>query len=151
MKIMCATDFSEAGLAAENQALSLSCALGAELVYVHVNQEAPLWGDSPLGMADLARVYEAERQWASKTLEERVSVAQARGLGSRWMLRSGVAHVEIVAACEADRPDMLVIGTHGRSGLDRLLMGSVAERVVRTAPCPVLTVRPHPTEQRAAA
>jgi nucleotide-binding universal stress UspA family protein len=142
MKILCATDFSDAGQAAEAHAASLARALGAELIYLHVSQETPLYGEGPLGTADVERVYEAQRRWASDTLAARVAAAHARGLRARFALRRGAPRAEIVAACEDESPDMIVLGTHGRSGLDRLLMGSVAERVVRTAPCPVLTVRP---------
>ena len=151
MKILCATDFSDAGQAAEAHAVSLARALGAELVYLHVNHETPLYGAGPLGTADVERVYEAQRRWASDTLAARVAAAQARGLRGRSVLRSGSPHAEIVAACASEGADMIVIGTHGRSGLDRLLMGSVAERVVRTAPCPVLTVRPECDVTRLAA
>jgi nucleotide-binding universal stress UspA family protein len=54
---------------------------------------------------------------------------------------SGVPHEEIVALAEAERADLVVIGTHGRGGLGRAVLGSVADRVVRLAPCPVLSVR----------
>jgi nucleotide-binding universal stress UspA family protein len=142
MKIMCATDFSDAGLAAENQALTLARALGGELVYLHVSVETPLFGASASVTAELQRIYDEEHRWATEMLAARVAAAQSRGLRARSLLRRGVPHEEIVAACAAESPDILAMGTHGRSGLDRLLMGSVAERVVRTAPCPVLTVRP---------
>jgi nucleotide-binding universal stress UspA family protein len=56
-------------------------------------------------------------------------------------LRSGVPHQEIVALARDERADLIVIGTHGRGGINRALLGSVADRVVRLAPCPVLTVR----------
>jgi len=52
-----------------------------------------------------------------------------------------VPYKEIVAAAESERPDLIVMGTQGRGGLDRALLGSVAEKVIRLAPCPVLTVR----------
>jgi len=152
MRIMCATDFSDAGQVAEDMALTLARALGAELVYLHVNVESPaLYGEAVFAAAELERVYESERQWATQTLQQRVAAAQQRGLRARFELKSGAAFEQIVAAAEAERPDILVMGTHGRSGLDRLLMGSVAERVVRMAPCPVLTVRPHPKEEARAA
>lgn len=120
-------------------------------MYLHVNHETPFYGEGAFGMADVERVYEAQRRWASDTLAARVAAAQERGLRARSVLRIGVPHEEIVAACTAEAPDMIVMGTHGRSGLNRLLMGSVAERVVRTSPCPVLTVRPAAAEERAAA
>ena len=150
MKILCATDFSDAGQAAEAQALALARALGAELVYVHVNMETMLYGEGPLGMSDVEQVYESQRRWAEDALAQRVAAAEGRGVRVRAMLRRGVAHDEIIGAVQAESPDMLVIGTHGRSGLVRLMMGSVAEQIVKSAPCPVLTVRPDVVETRAA-
>jgi nucleotide-binding universal stress UspA family protein len=70
-----------------------------------------------------------------------VAKARAEGLSARVALRTGVAHQEIVALATDERADAIVIGTHGRGGIDRALLGSVADRVVRLAPCPVLTVR----------
>lgn len=142
MKIVCATDFSEPGQAAEEQAVALAQALGAELVYVHVSVETLLYGESALSMTDIQRVYDAQRRWAEETLAARVTAAKQRRITARWLLRVGAPFEQIVAAAGDEKADMLVIGTHGRSGLNRLLMGSVAERVVRVAPCPVLTVRP---------
>lgn len=142
MKIVCATDFSEPGQAAEEQAVALAQALGAELVYVHVSVETLLYGESALSMTDIQRVYDAQRRWAEETLAARVTAATQRGITARWLLRVGAPFEQIVAAAGDEKADMLAIGTHGRSGLNRLLMGSVAERVVRVAPCPVLTVRP---------
>jgi universal stress protein A len=57
------------------------------------------------------------------------------------MVRSGAAHQEIVDLATDERADLVIMGTHGRSGLTRVLLGSVAERVIRFAPCPVLTAR----------
>jgi nucleotide-binding universal stress UspA family protein len=59
-----------------------------------------------------------------------------------WVLRAGTPHEQIVGAAQDEKADVIVIGTHGRTGVNRMLLGSVAERVVRLAPCPVLTVRP---------
>ncbi|MBI2206617.1 MAG: universal stress protein [Candidatus Rokubacteria bacterium] len=146
MKILCATDFSEAGQAAEQQALELAGALGAELVYVHVSAEAMLYRGVAFAVTDAQRVYDAQRRWAEDTLAARVAAAGQRGVPARSVLRVGVPFDQIVDAARDERADMLVLGTHGRTGLDRLLMGSVAERVVRLAPCPVLTVRPRITE-----
>lgn len=150
-RIMCATDFSDAGQVAEAQAIALARAFGAELVYVHVNVETPLYGEAAFAMADVERVYEAQRRWAHDTLRARASAAEQSGVRTRFVLRSGVPHEQIVAACAEEGADMLVIGTHGRSGLNRFLMGSVAERVVRSASCPVLTVRTPEIEAREAA
>jgi len=62
-------------------------------------------------------------------------------------VKVGAPWQEIVRLAADEHADMIVMGTQGRSGLDRLLLGSVAERVVRHAPCPVLTVRPHPDDE----
>ncbi len=59
----------------------------------------------------------------------------------KTLLRPGVAHGEIVAAARAEGADLIVIGTHGYGGVDRLLLGSVADRVIRLSSCPVLSVR----------
>jgi nucleotide-binding universal stress UspA family protein len=63
--------------------------------------------------------------------------------GTRCLVRSGVADAEIVTCARDEQVDLIVIGTHGFSGFKHLLLGSTAERVVRDAPCPVLTVRHH--------
>lgn len=142
MIVLVATDFSEAAEAADAQALDLVRRLGAEVVYVHVGTEPSLYGESPFGMVRVQAVLEAQRRWATAELERRVQQAQARGVAARYLLPAGVPHLEIVRAAEKEGADMVVLGTHGRTGLERVFLGSVAERVVRLAPCPVLTVRP---------
>ncbi len=76
-----------------------------------------------------------------KSLGEWTAAAGTSGLGARWLVRSGVPHAEIAAAARQERADLIVMGTHGRSGLDRALLGSVADRVIRLGPCPVVSVR----------
>ena len=142
MKILCATDFSEPGQAAEVEALKLAQTLHGELIYLHVAAHPMLYGESVFSMAEVQRVYDAQWRWAEETLKARVTAAEAAGITARWVLRAGAPYEQIVGAAQDEKADMIVIGTHGRSGLNRLLLGSVAERVVRLAPCPVLTVRP---------
>ena len=142
MTIIVATDFSDAAAAGEAQALRVASRFAAELIFVHVAVESPLYGEGPLNMADVRTVYEGARKWAAAQLEQRVAAARGSGVLSRSVLRVGVPHEEIVRAATEEKAEMVVVGTHGRSGLDRVLLGSVAERVVRLAPCPVLTVRP---------
>jgi nucleotide-binding universal stress UspA family protein len=71
----------------------------------------------------------------------RVGDLRQRGIKASWRAQAGVPFEEIVRIAEEERMDMIVMGTHGRTGLNRALLGSVAERVIRLAPCPVLTVR----------
>jgi universal stress protein A len=84
-------------------------------------------------------VFEAARAWVEKTLGEWVATATTAGVPARWTVRTGLPYKEIVAAAESERPDLIVMGTQGRGGLD--LLGSVAEKMIRLAPCPLLTVR----------
>ena len=69
------------------------------------------------------------------------ATARGEGLAAKALLRTGVPHEAIVEAAREEGADLVVIGTHGRGGVDRLLLGSVADRVIRLASCPVLAVR----------
>lgn len=140
--IVYATDFSASAGPAEAQALKLARVLGAEVVYLHVAIEAPLFGEGPFGGAQVRSVYDAQRRWATEMLRARVTAAAEGGVGARFVLKVGVPFEQIVETAAEEQAAMVVMGTHGRSGLDRLFLGSVAERVIRLAPCPVLTVRP---------
>jgi nucleotide-binding universal stress UspA family protein len=139
-RLVCPTDFSEAAEPAERQAADLARSLGAEIVLLHVTSEAPLWRES-LATPEIRAVFEAQRRWATDTLAERAAALAGQGISARVLVTVGVPWEEIVRVASAERADMIVMGTQGRTGLDRLLLGSVAERVVRLAPCPVLTVR----------
>lgn len=139
-RILCPTDFSETAAAAERHAVALARALGAELVLLHVASEA-LWRET-LGTREVRRVFESQRAWVTETLAARVRELTTGGVSARSVVKTGVPWREVVGAVEEEHADMIVMGTQGRTGLDRLLIGSVAERVVRHAPCPVLTVRP---------
>ena len=79
---------------------------------------------------------------AAAIIAARAAALAAEGVTARAVVRAGVPWREIVHLAAEEHADMIVMGTQGRTGLEHLLLGSVAERVVRTAPCPVLTVRP---------
>lgn len=145
MRILHPTDFSEAAERAQAQAAKLAPALGAELLLLHVSVETPLWGE---GLVDVRSVWDAQRKWAEQALEARVNTLRSSGVEARYLLRMGVPFAEIVKVAGEERVDLIVMGTHGRGGVERFLLGSVADRVIRLAPCPVLTVRE--TERRAA-
>jgi len=141
VKIVHPTDFSVEAEAAEQEAVRLARRLDAELVLVHVATETPLYGEQVFAMPDVKRIYEAQARWAEKRLAERAAALTHEGVPTRWRRRVGVVHAEIGTVAREEAADYIVIGTHGRGGLDRVMLGSVAERVVRTAPCPVITVR----------
>ena len=141
MKILHPTDFSDCAAQAQETAVGLVEQLGGEIVLLQVLVESMLFGEEVLSTPKVRTLYEAQRKWAEKTLEERAGDLRQRGVKASWRLQVGVPFEEIVKVAAEERVDMIVMGTHGRSGLNRALLGSVAERVIRLAPCPVLSVR----------
>lgn len=140
-RIVVPTDFSSCAEQAWALAQRLAGGFGSELVLTHVLVEAPLWSEGPFNMDQVRDVYAAARKWAGENLERWATEARGKGLSVRAVLRTGSPHEEIVALATDERADLVVIGTHGRGGVNRALIGSVADRVVRLAPCPVLTIR----------
>jgi universal stress protein A len=141
MKILVPTDFSDCAAGAQATAVDLARRLGGEIVLLHVLVEAPLFGEGLLSGSRVQSVYDAQRKWAEAALDARTADLQGHGIKASWRAPAGVPFEEIVNIAAEERADMIVIGTHGRTGLNRVLLGSVAERVIRLAPCPVLTVR----------
>ena len=80
---------------------------------------------------------------AETTMDEFVT-ENFKGLPARGVVLAGYPAEEILKAAETEQADLIVMGTHGRTGIDRIIFGSVAEMVVKTAACPVLTVKPRP-------
>jgi universal stress protein A len=143
-RILIATDLSSASRLAFRVALDLARQGRGQLVIVHV-----LPSVGPLGVEGYvsARIYEemesSLHRWAQKRLDALVAQARRARVNARPLLLSGAAaHEAIARAAAKERSDVIVIGTHGRTGLERVLVGSVAARIIGTAPCPVLTVRP---------
>jgi nucleotide-binding universal stress UspA family protein len=148
-RVLVATDFAPSAERAWAIAMDLARAQSAELVLLHAYVELPAYAD--IAVPDLQRVYDEQRAWVQHALDERVAAATTTGLRARALVRTGRAADTI---CESARDlacDLIVVGTQGRAGLDRLVVGSVAERVVRHAPCPVLVVKLPEVEQREAA
>ena len=141
MKILHPTDFSDCAQQAEASAVDLVGKLGGEIVLLQVLVETPLYGEGILSKPKVQAFYDAQRKWTEEALEARATSLRQRGTKASSRVKVGVPFEEIVKIAGEERVDMIVMGTHGRSGLDRLLLGSVAERVIRLAPCPVLTVR----------
>ena len=140
-EILFPTDFSEAARYAGCYAALLARKLGARLHALHV-PFIPL----PATPADLARLagaepYEAGRRKAEAQLEELLRAEDWRTLRVRRTVTLGLVEDEILKAAEGT--SLIVMGTHGRTGIARAMLGSVTEKVVRMAPCPVLTVK-HP-------
>lgn len=133
--LLLATDGSEGARQATEHAIQLAEQLGADLHVLSVSEEGPHAEDQ----RDQLR-HDPESE-AAQAVEEAERAAADAGLEVTTTVRHGVPQEEIVAAAEANAIDMIVVGTVGRSGLDDLLVGSVAEEVVENAPVPVVTVR----------
>lgn len=146
-KILAPTDFSDDSKHALTYVVELAQKFNAEVIVVHVDQPlAPVMiGDlSPgLDMGTVNRIAEEQRLAALKELDQVTARLREAGLKSRSLMRVGAPFLEIINTAQSEGADLIVMGTHGRSGLAHVLMGSVAERVVNKAHCPVLTVR-HP-------
>ena len=139
-KIVVATDFSAASRPAFAAALDLARRDGARLVVLHVMMPpSPFVGhDLPGSWLELEA--RAKRD-AERRLAAAVSQAERFGIATTGTLGNGAPAEVIVRVARREGADLIVMGTHGRSGLGRLFMGSVAARVLGTAKCPVLTVR----------
>ena len=135
--IAVATDFSECSQHALDLALEIAGKFESRLTLVHC-WEPPgySYGGVLYIAADLVTPIE---QAATAELERATAQLVLRMPGATSMLRSGLAWEEVLAAATAVQADLLVLGTHGRRGLSRALLGSVAEKVVRMATIPVLT------------
>jgi nucleotide-binding universal stress UspA family protein len=134
-KILYPTDFSEAGRHALAMATSLARDSGATLIVAHVEEPPMAYGGGELYYG----VDQVDHEELRKALAAVVPTDPAVACVHKLMV--GDPAEAIIQLAEADNVDMIVMGTHGRTGLTRLLMGSVAEAVVRRAKCPVLTVK----------
>lgn len=141
-RILFATDFSAASEPALDRAIDLSKDSGAELIVAHV-YEPP--SRMSLDGYVLPQIYDdfedALREEAEKQLAPLVARARKAGVNTRSLLVKGIPYRAIARAARSNNADLVVLGTHGRTGVARLFLGSVAARVISTAPCPVLTVR----------
>ena len=136
------TDFSTASRAAFAKAVEMAKADRGELLLVHVlSPVMPVPGDGYISPKVYDEIAASTRAWAQKQLDKLLAKAKAAGARVKGLLVEGVPHEQIVRLAKSKRADVVVMGTHGRSGLAKLFLGSVAGRVVTAAPCPVLTVR----------
>jgi len=145
--ILVATDFSEPSEVAVRYGRALADAFHASLHVLHVVPDslALPWATMAdgLAMADVQRQWERE---ASARLERLLPESERSALRTVLVTRAGDPVRQLTAYANEIEADLVVLGTHGRGPVAHVLMGSVAERVVRTAPCPVLTVR-HPQHE----
>lgn len=146
-RILVATDFAESAERALAWGVQLARQHGAELILLHVYMDLPAYPEITAGQVEA--IYEEQRRWIEEALERRARSARGEGVRARAILRTGPPASTIAETATEEGADLLLVGTQGRSGLDRLIVGSVAERVVRLATCPVLVVKSAETAARA--
>lgn len=140
-RILWATDLSPASEEAWRYALMFADTLSAEVSLLHVVNSTELAGIADMPVPPSAGWLEGQLAAIEKELVTRQREVESLGLSARRKVTVGPPAVAIVAEAQAEQVDLIVMGTHGRTGLTHILLGSVAEAVLRKAPCPVLVVR----------
>jgi nucleotide-binding universal stress UspA family protein len=139
-EILCPTDFSSSSARAYEHALSLAAWYHAPLTLLHVMPEVVAASPELAYMASPMLRDASLRDAVEADLASLVGPANRAGLRAAGELRAGNPAPEIVRAAQEHAADLIVVGTHGRTGFQRFVLGSVAETVLRRASCPVLTV-----------
>jgi nucleotide-binding universal stress UspA family protein len=140
--ILVPTDFSDASNAALDYAKGLAGAFGASVHLVHVMEDllAHAWS-AEVYVASMPNLREEIEKEARERLTAMLTDGERAHLRVQTALVAGNPFLEIIRYAKANDVDLIVMGTHGRGAIAHILLGSVAEKVVRKSPCPVLTVR----------
>jgi nucleotide-binding universal stress UspA family protein len=141
-RILVPTDFSDSARKALSYGVSFAKEYGAEVLLLHVVETLAVGYASDLFPVPMAEVFEEISGYARKELGGLAAEARGKGASVRELVVQGKPAAEILRVAKEENVDMIVLGTHGKGVLDQALFGSTTERVVRKAPCPVLTVRP---------
>jgi nucleotide-binding universal stress UspA family protein len=138
-RILVPTDFSDSARHALAYGFSFAAEYRAELILLHVVETVPMGYASELFPVPMGEVFQQMTGYARTELSRLMAEALERGVRARELVAQGKPSAEIVRVAREETVDMIVLGTHGRGMLDKALFGSTTERVVRKAPCPVLT------------
>ena len=144
--VMVATDFGDASIAALAYGREFARTFGAKLHVVHVVENPVLAAGPDAVGIDFARLQADLEARGERALEGMLTAEDHQQLQAVGVVRAGSPANEIVRYGKLINADIIILGTHGRGPMGHLLMGNVAEKVVRMAPCPVLTVR-HPEHE----
>ncbi len=145
-KIICPVDFSEPSRAALQSAVALAQKYTAKIILVHVvtvfdPAPSPSYTFNHTLMDQIPQIMEQVRENAQQALQKQADTIAQKGIAVEARVLTGTPAASIVGLADEDQADLIVMATHGRSGLSGLVFGSVAEKVVRTATCAVLTIR----------
>ncbi len=137
--ILFATDFSEPSMKAFPYVVELSRHFGASVFACHIITPTSLVAAAPQAVPSL---YEAEYDAATKELDNILASSQLKGLTTKPLLSSGILGDSLLEEITENNIDLVIAGTHGRTGLRRFLLGSAVEEICRVSTCPVLTIGP---------
>ena len=141
-RILCASDFSKTSGKALISAIDLAKANRARLTILHAHVPfVPLVPEQYIEASTWDSVDTERRRWAERQVQKLAEKARKRGVRASALMITGDPAQQIVRMARSKRADLIVVGTHGRRGFSKFFLGSVAERVIATAPCPVMTVR----------
>jgi nucleotide-binding universal stress UspA family protein len=145
-KILVPTDFSESALKALRYGISFAREFGSELLLLHVVEPVAIGYGSDLFPVPMAEVFEEMSGHARVEIGKLAAFTREKGVAARELVVQGKPSSEVLRIAAEEEVDLIVVGTHGKGLLDKAIFGSTTERVVRRAPCPVLTCRPEEHE-----
>jgi nucleotide-binding universal stress UspA family protein len=140
-RILVPTDFSKHADAALQTAANLAKKFGAQISILHVVEPPVFPAMTMAGAASIPAIQQEISRACTEQLEKIASQELLRGIQVRTLQRDGRPFQQIVDVAKEEGADMIVISTHGYTGFKHFMLGSTTEKVVRAAPCPVLTVR----------
>jgi nucleotide-binding universal stress UspA family protein len=141
-RILVPIDFSDYSKHALNYAISVAVTFGSELILVYVVEPAVYPADLGFGQVTLPNIEHELAERGKNELEELVKSRVGTKLTCSTIVRIGKPFQEIIETAKRQKVDLIVIATHGHTGVEHLIFGGTTEKVVKKAPCPVLIVRP---------
>ncbi len=145
-KILVPHDFSDYSLHALKYAVTFAGHFKSELIILHVVEPIVYPADFSFGQVSIPAMEEEIRKHSEEQLGEVITTKVPSEINAVALIKTGKPFVEIIDVAKQENVDLIVISSHGRTGMDHVLFGSTADKVVRKAPCPVLTIRPHEHE-----
>ena len=139
--ILLPTDFSECSDVAAKYAMAFAESLDASLRVIHVLEDPEVYARKMESLAVVPELRNRMMQQAQQQLQMLLTDVERTKFDAQLVVRWGAPFVEIIRYARTQNVDLIVMGTHGRGPIAQMLLGSVAQKVVRKAPCPVLTVR----------
>lgn len=143
-KILVPTDFSESATSAYAYAREFASHFKARICLIHVYEPIVFYSEAPIGMPDLVDIEKNIHATSDQSLDRIIDQyfeEEKTEQRIEKVLIQGKPFLEIIRYAKEEPADMIIMATHGRSALEHILLGSVTEKVVRKAPCPVLTIR----------